>query len=220
MAGLAKIAFSDIGPSGKVLCLGAHCDDVEIGCGATLVELNTRWPGLEFHFVIFCSNKEREQETRKSIASLLGDETKVELHFGRLKDSYLPYRAEEAKDFLVSKVADSSPDLVFTHYRHDLHQDHRFVGEITYQVFRDNLILEMEVPKFDGDMGRPNVFVPVSEEAVDRKMASLMNCYSSQSARQWFSEETFRAILRLRGIECRSESGEAEAFYSSKMVIS
>jgi LmbE family N-acetylglucosaminyl deacetylase len=217
---MARLTFSDIGPAGKVLCLGAHCDDIEIGCGATLVDLAKRWPDLEFHAVIFCSDEQREKEARQSLAALLGDNTHVSLHFGELRDGYLPYQAVEAKEYLVSKVNSLAPDLVFTHSRNDLHQDHRFVGEITYQAIRNSLILEMEIPKYDGDMGRPNMYFPVSQNATDLKISTLMECYPSQADKLWFSEESFRSILRLRGIECRSATGTAEAFYASKVVIS
>ena len=220
MAGLDQLALGHLGPSGKVLCLGAHCDDIEIGCGATLVELAKRWPDLDFHILVFCSRPGREEESRLSLASLLGPQTKLTLHFAELRDSYLPYRAFEAKEYLINKVGGLEPNLVFSHYREDLHQDHRFVGEITYQVFRSALILEMEIPKYDGDMGRPNVYFPASETATNHKISTLMSCYPSQREKDWFSEDTFRAIMRLRGLECRSATGMAEAFYASKIVVS
>ena len=147
MASMARLTLDDVGPSGQVLLLGAHCDDIEIGCGATLVELVTRWPELDIHAVIFCSDDRREKETRQSLATLLGAKSRVTIHFGRLRDSYLPYQPVEAKEYLVSRVSLLKPSLVFTHNRHDLHQDHRFVAELTYQALRESLILEMEIPK-------------------------------------------------------------------------
>ena len=134
MAGMARLTIGDIGPDGQVLLLGAHCDDIEIGCGATLVDLVRRRPDLHFHSIIFCSDPRREKEVRRSLKVLLGKETHITLHFGGLRDGYLPYQAAEVKDYLVDKVSSLEPDLVFTHNRADLHQDHRFVGEITYQV--------------------------------------------------------------------------------------
>ncbi len=219
MAGMARLTLDNIGPSGQVLLLGAHCDDIEIGCGATLVDLVKRWPGLEFHSIIFCSNDRREQEARQGLATLLGEKTGLTLHFGGLRDGYLPYQATEAKEYLVSKVNSLDPSLVFTHSKNDLHQDHRFVAELTYQALRNSLILEMEIPKYDGDMGRPNVYFPTSQKAVDHKISALLECYPSQGDKYWFSQESFAAILRLRGLECKSNSGMAEGFYASKIVI-
>ena len=220
MAGMARLTFDALGRSRQILLLGGHCDDIEIGCGATLVDLIKRSPDIEFHVIIFCSDSRREQETRHSLKVLLGEDADITFNFGGLRDGYLPYQAVAAKDFLLSKVKALTPDLVFTHNRDDLHQDHRFVGEITYQALRDSLILEMEIPKYDGDTGRPNVYFPVSQAAADHKVSTLMECYASQLDKHWFTKETFMAILRLRGLECRSAGGMAEAFYASKIVIS
>ena len=219
MAGMARVTLENIGPSGQVLLLGAHCDDIEIGCGATLIDLVERWPDLNFHAIIFCSDNQREKEARQGLATLLGEESSVTLHFGRFRDGYLPHQAIEAKEYLIAKVSSLEPTLVFTHSKNDLHQDHKFVAELTYQVLRNSMILEMEIPKYDGDMGRPNVYFPVSQKAVDHKLFALRNCYPSQGDKHWFSEETFSAILRLRGLECKSASGMAESFYSSKIVM-
>ena len=185
----------------------------------TTVPLLTRWPELDIHALIFCSDERREKETRRSLKSLLGSKSRVMCHFGRLRDGYLPYRPVEAKEFLVDKVASLTPGLVITHYREDLHQDHRFVAELTYQALRDALILEMEIPKYDGDMGRPNVYFPVSQQATDRKISTLMECYPSQHDKHWFCKETFDGLLRLRGLECKAASGKAEAFYATKITI-
>ena len=220
MAGLAELTLCGADARGDVLIIGAHCDDIEIGCGATLVDLAERAPQLRFNAVIFCSDSTREAETRKALRTLLGDRVELTAQFGGLRDGFLPYRAEEAKQFLIDKTTGLSPSLIFTHSGSDLHQDHRFVSEITRQVLRNGLVLEMEIPKYDGDLGRPNVYVPVSQLAVDRKLSTLMDCYPSQSEKHWFDEETFRALLRLRGIECKSENGMAEAFYASKIVMS
>ena len=220
MAGLAKLSLGGSDARGQVLVLGAHCDDVEIGCGATLVDLADRSPDLQFHFIIFCSDSTREDETRKGLRNLLGNRVDLSMEFGGLKDGFLPYRAEEAKQFLIDKTRSLSPDIVFTHSRNDLHQDHRFVSEITRQVLRDGLVLEMEIPKYDGDLGRPNAYFPVTQTAVDRKISTLMSCYPSQLKKYWFKEETFEAMLRLRGLECKAETGMAEAFYASKILLS
>ena len=220
MADLAKINLGDAESCSEVLILGAHCDDIEIGCGATLVDLVERSPKLRFHAVIFCSDPGRESETRKGLSTLLGERANLTIDFGGLRDGFLPYRAEETKQFLIDKTRPLSPDVVFTHSRHDLHQDHRFVSEITRQVLRDGLVLEMEIPKYDGDLGRPNVYFPVTQGAVNRKISTLMTCYLSQIDKHWFKEESFQALLSLRGLECKAESGLAEAFYASKIIIS
>ena len=220
MAGLAELTLGDAESGGQVLVLGAHCDDIEIGCGATLVDLAERSPNLQFHAIIFCSDPDREGEARKGLSSLLGDQTRLTLDFGGLKDGFLPYRAEETKQFLIDKTKRSSPSLIITHSQNDLHQDHRFISEITRQVLRDGLVLEMEIPKYDGDLGRPNVYFPVTKTAAARKISTLMNCYPSQLNKYWFREETFQAMLRLRGLECKAETSMAEAFYASKIILS
>ena len=217
---MLRISLDGLEASGKILCLGAHCDDVEIGCGATLVDLTVRHPGLAIHVITFCSDERREAETRRSFVQLLNHYPKLTFDFATFRDGYLPYEAANVKDYLAKQAAGTNPDLVFTHCRQDLHQDHRFVSEISYQVFRDNLILEMEIAKYDGDMGCPNFYSPISDDASKKKIDALMNCYGSQIDKHWFSEETFMALMRLRGLECRSPTGLAEAFYTSKLMLS
>ena len=217
---MSTLTFSDLGPKGHVLCLGAHCDDIEIGCGATIAGLAERNPRIQVSAIVFCSNAHRKVEAQKSMVKLLNGHANLELHIADFRDGFLPYQAVTAKEYLSDTVVGMAPDVVFTHNRQDLHQDHRCVGEMTYQVIRDSLILEMEIPKFDGDLGRPNLFFPVSKELANRKISTLMQCYPSQSKKDWFTEDTFAAMLRLRGIECRSASGMAEAFYASKIVMS
>lgn len=220
LAGFAKLNISSAVSGNQVLLLGAHCDDIEIGCGATLVDLARRSPELQFHSIIFCSDPVREKESRQGLSTLLGEQANLTMDFGGLRDGFLPYRAEEVKQFLIDKTKGLSPSLIFTHSHNDLHQDHRFVCEITRQVLRDGLVLEMEIPKYDGDLGRPNVYFPVTKPAAERKISTLMDCYPSQLKKQWFTKETFEAILRLRGLECKAEAGMAEAFYVSKIIFS
>lgn len=219
LAGLAELSLCGADARGDVLILGAHCDDIEIGCGATLVELAARSSRLRFHSIIFCSDATRESEARQGLSTLLGEKANLTMVFGGLKDGFLPYRAEEAKQFLIDATRSLSPALIFTHSRNDLHQDHRFVSEITRQVLRDGLVLEMEIPKWDGDLGRPGVYFPVTQSAVERKISTLMKCYPSQLHKHWFKEDAFEALLRLRGLECKAETGMAEGFYASKIVI-
>jgi LmbE family N-acetylglucosaminyl deacetylase len=216
---MSTLSVNDLGPAGRILCLGAHCDDIEIGCGATIAAVAKRHPGVHIAAIIFCSNSRRKKETQESMNRLLDGHANLELHVASFRDGYLPYEGAAVKEYLAETVSDMDPDVVFTHYRQDLHQDHRFVGEITYQLFRNSLILEMEIPKYDGDLGRPNIFFPARKEIADRKISTLMECYPSQFEKDWFTDDTFAALLRLRGLECRSESGMAEAFYATKIVV-
>jgi LmbE family N-acetylglucosaminyl deacetylase len=203
---------------GTVLCLGAHCDDIEIGCGGTLIELSRRHPGLRFFWAVFSGDEVREPETRAAAAALHAPNTPtVEVH--RYRGSYFPYVASEIKDSFESLRAKVAPDLIFTHFLGDRHQDHRIVAELTWNTFRSHAILEYEIPKYEGDLGQPQVYCPLSSATVELKVATLMRCFPSQHGRQWFDPELFRGHLRLRGIECASPSRHAEAFHGRKLMI-
>jgi len=202
----------------KVLCLGAHCDDIEIGCAGTLMTLQERHPGTSFEWVIFTSEESREQESRKAAAAIhRGAEHRVEVL--KFRTSYLPFQGAEVKDQFEAIKARTKPHLVFTHYLQDRHQDHRLIAELTWNTFRDHLVLEYEIPKYEGDLGHPNLFVPLSEAIASRKVYTLMSCFSSQLSRPWFTQDLFLAHLKLRGIECNSPSGFAEAFHAQKVVL-
>jgi LmbE family N-acetylglucosaminyl deacetylase len=202
-----------------VLCLGAHCDDVEIGCGATLQELRARAPHLRFHWRIFSGDEIREAETRAAATALLGDEALVTLDVARFRSSYFPYAGAEIKLDIERLRAKVQPDLIFTHRLEDRHQDHRVVAELTWNAFRDHLILEYEIPKFEGDLGQPNVFVPAPREALQRKLEILTTCFPSQRNHAWFRPEVFSGLMALRGVECNASSGYAEAFHARKLVL-
>lgn len=202
-----------------VLCLGAHCDDIEIGCGATLAELQREVPGVRFHWVVFSSDEERESETRRAAQALLGPEAVVDIQVARFRGSFFPGQWAAVKEWLESLRARFEPGLVLTHCLEDRHQDHRVVAELTWNAFRDHPVLEYEIPKFEGDLGRPNLFVPVGADAVERKIATLMECFPSQRHRSWFRAEVFRSLMTLRGVECNAASGFAEAFHSRKFVL-
>jgi len=208
----------DLLESPSVLCLGAHCDDIEIGCGGTLARIAEEIPHVHFDWVVFSSNPTRAEESSQAARALLKD-AEFELHTFDFRDGFLPYVGADAKAALANIAATLSPDLVLTHYANDAHQDHRLVSEITANLFRDNLILEYEVPKYDGDLGRPNVFVALDDSHVMRKVRTLTECFASQAGKHWFSEETFRAILRLRGIEAGRDCNYAEAFYCRKLRL-
>lgn len=205
-------------PLGTLLVLGAHSDDGEIGCGGTVLHLIERHPAMRIVWVVMTAAGERAEEARRSAAALLSGAASVEIIIGGFRDGYLPYIGGPVKDF-VEGLKDVRPDLVLTHQRHDLHQDHRMVCELTWNTFRDTLIVEYEIPKWDGDMGAPNVFVPVSEELAARKVAHLMEHFATQRSKRWFSEDLFMGLMRLRGMECVSPSGLAEAFYGRKVLL-
>jgi len=203
----------------SVLCIGAHCDDVEIGCGGTLLRLLEANPSLQVHWVVFSSDEERAAETRAAADAFLAGSSGARVEVEAFRGSYFPYVATEIKGRFDRLGEEAEPDLVLTHYREDLHQDHRLLAELTYNTFRDHLILEYEIPKWDGDLGRPNVYVPVERQHADRKVEILLDAFPSQRDKHWFSEETFRAVMRIRGIETKAPSGYAEAFHCRKLAI-
>ena len=203
----------------RVLCLGAHCDDIEIGCGATLLKLIEENPPASVTWVVFSSDEVRELEARNSAKFILGDSVSSELMILNHHNGYFPYVGAEIKDDFEQLKNKIEPDIIFTHYGKDHHQDHRVVSELTWNTFRNHWILEYEIPKYDGGLGSPNLFAPVQAKYVRRKSEILMDCYESQVNRPWFSRSTFDALMRLRGIECNSKSGYAEAFYVRKTII-
>jgi LmbE family N-acetylglucosaminyl deacetylase len=202
-----------------VLCIGAHCDDVEIGCGATLCTFATAGRLRKVDWVILAGSAERRAETEHAMKMLVPDEVRGGLLFGNFRDGATPAEYLSVKEFFEGIKDWSSPDILFTHEREDRHQDHRIVNEMTWNTFRNNLILEYEIPKWDGGLKQPNLYVPVAQADVDRKIETVLACYVSQSERDWFTRSTFEALLRLRGIESRSPSGWAEAFHARKIGL-
>jgi LmbE family N-acetylglucosaminyl deacetylase len=202
----------------EVLVLGAHCDDVEIGCGGTLAALVRARPHLRVHVVVFSGTDVRTPETRAALAALLPTPMcTVEVH--EFRDGFFPVEWSKIKERFEALKSRCKPDLVLTHHEHDRHQDHRTICELTWNTFRDHLILEYEIPKYDGDLGRPNVFVPLDGESVRLKIATLLDCFASQRGKRWFTGDLFSALLRLRGMECNSASGYAEAFHARKIPV-
>jgi len=171
-----------------------------------------------FHWWVLCSDAQRQRECRASAESFLAGAAETHLEIHTFRDGYLPYQGGEVKDAFERLKQRFNPDIILTHCRGDLHQDHRLINELTWNTFRDHLILEYEIPKYDGDLGRPTLFVPLEEQHCDTKVALLMTHYSSQQAHRWFSEQTFRGLMRLRGVECGAPSGWAEAFYARKLI--
>lgn len=198
-----------------VLLLGAHCDDLEIGCGGTILQMAERWPETRFVWITLSSGEERGAETRAAAGRLLAAAHNTVIRVEQFRGSYFPYDGAMLKGFFET-LKEYQPDLIFTHYRGDLHQDHRVTNDLAWNTFRNHLILEYEIPKFDGDLGKPNAFVPLPLEALEKKIQVLLECFPSQLHRTWFTRSTFEAIARLRGVECNAPSGYAEAFYSRK----
>ncbi len=209
----------DFGTLRSVLCLGAHADDIEIGCGGTVLHLLERNPGLKVHWVILSATAARREEAERSVRAFLEDGAEVDVRIADFDETFFPYNGAHIKAYLAELTGQMTPDLILTHCRDDLHQDHRTVGEITWQTFRDHLIFEYEVPKWDGDMGRPNLFVPLERRLCERKIAHLMEAFPSQSDKDWFSPELFWGLLRIRGMESRSPSDYAEGFFCRKIVL-
>jgi LmbE family N-acetylglucosaminyl deacetylase len=202
-----------------ILCLGAHSDDIEIGAGGALLRLLSERPGSTVHWVVFTASAQREDEARASAQELLAGagRSTVELH--AFRDGFFPSLFPQIKDEFERLKRAVSPDLVFSHRTLDLHQDHRIIGELTWNTFRNHLILEYEIPKYEGDLGQPNVYVPLSKEAAALKVALILKHFASQTGRSWFRAATFESLLRLRAIECNAPEGFAEGFYARKVVI-
>ena len=201
-----------------ILLLGAHCDDIEIGCGGTVMQLARRYPKARFVWVTLSSDAQRAAETRAAAVRLLENAGEHEVRVEAFRGSHFPSCVADLKEYF-ERLKAIKPDLILTHCRHDLHQDHRITNELTWNTFRDHLILEYEIPKFDGDLGVPNVFFSLSRAELQRKCDILADCFPSQAKRTWFSRDTFEAIARLRGIECNAPEGFAEAFFGRKLRV-
>jgi len=201
-----------------VLCLGAHSDDIEIGCGGTILSLACRCPKALFHWVVFSAMGVREMEARRG-AELFAGSAVRQIVLKTFPDGFMPFVGAEVKAVFEELKHSISPDLIFTPHHKDAHQDHRLLGELTWNTFRDHLILEYEIPKYDGDLGQPNAFCHLDETTCQTKVSNLMDAFQSQHAKNWFEERTFRALMRLRGMECNAQSGYAEAFYCRKFVF-
>ncbi len=203
----------------RVVCVGAHADDLEIGCGGTIRQLVERHPGSFVRWWVLTGDETRQHEAEDAAERLLGDACCLEVSVSGFRDGYLQAEVGRVKDAFEAFRRGPEPDLIYTHTRHDRHQDHRLVSDLTWNTWRDHLILEYEIPKWDGDLGQPNCYVPLTEAAVRRKIDVLMSSFATQRAKPWFDEATFRALLRLRGVECRAPEGYAEAFHARKVGI-
>jgi LmbE family N-acetylglucosaminyl deacetylase len=203
----------------RVLCLGAHSDDIEIGCGGALLELLREVADLEVYWVVFCSTIERAKEAQRSARSFLRGGRQKTIVVKSFRDGFLPHEGGRVKECFEELKTAFSPDLIFTHFRDDLHQDHRCVNELTWNTFRHHLVLEYEIPKYDADLRSPNFFIPLSEAICKKKVSLLMRSFPTQQNKHWFSEDLFRGLMRLRAVEAGSPTRYAEAFHCRKMVF-
>jgi len=206
-------------PLRRILCLGAHCDDIEIGCGGTILRLLEEDPTREIYWLVFSSNSARKREALKSAGLFLAAAKSKSVAVLKYRDSFFPAVHQQIKvEFeKLKKIFD--PDLILTHYRHDLHQDHRVLCELTWNTFRNHMILEYEIPKYDGDLGIPNFFVGLNRATCEKKAEYICDSFASQRSKQWFEAETFLALQKLRGVEANAPGKYAEAFYCRKLVL-
>jgi LmbE family N-acetylglucosaminyl deacetylase len=203
----------------SLLCLGAHSDDIEIGAGAMLLGLMERGVKLDVLWCVLSGGEVRDDEARKSATDFLAKAASARIEIMSFRDGFFPEQGEAIKQWFESLKGRIDPDLILTHRRDDAHQDHQLVCRLTWNTFRDHQILEYEIPKWDGDIGQPNVYVPVSATALARKIELLMAHFGSQRSKQWFDDETFRGLARIRGMECRAPERYAEAFFARKVSL-
>jgi LmbE family N-acetylglucosaminyl deacetylase len=202
-----------------VLCLGAHADDIEIGCGGTILRLLEDRPRVTVHWVVLTADSNRAREARRSASRVLRRARAQHVRIERFRDGFLPYEGAAVKEVFEQVKTAVNPDLIFTHFRDDWHQDHRLVCELTWNTFRDHTILEYEIPKYDGDLAHPNVFVPLSDRVRRQKVRLLMSAFPSQARKRWYTPATFDGLMRLRGVECGASEGYAEAFHGRKVIL-
>lgn len=203
----------------NILCLGCHSDDIEIGCGGTILRLIEEHPEWRFHWVVFSAIGVRRAEAERAAELFVGKPRLERMMLHEFRDGFMPYLGSEVKMRFEEMKSMISPDVIFTHNRDDAHQDHRLISELTWNTFRNHLILEYEIPKYDGDIRQPSVFVPLKRETYESKVRFLLEAFQSQQYKSWFEESTFLSMMRLRGMECNAASGYAEAFYCRKIVF-
>lgn len=203
----------------KILALGAHCDDIEIGCGGTILKLLEQYPDAEVYWIVFSSNPTREIEAKNSAHDFLKHQNKITVEINTFRNGFFPYVAIEIKEYFEEIKKKFDPDIIFTHYTEDKHQDHRTIAELTWNTYRNNLILQYEIAKYDGDLTTPNFYCILNKQTVANKVSKLMQHFSSQTDKHWFTEDLFTSLMRLRGIESASETGFAEGFHARKVVF-
>ncbi|GIK75334.1 MAG: GlcNAc-PI de-N-acetylase [Chloroflexota bacterium] len=203
----------------RILCLGAHSDDIEIGCGGTLLKLSHSYADLHVRWIVFSADQDRRREAEESAAAFLEGVAARQVNILDFRDGYFPYDGAAIKDYFEQLKAEMQPDLIFTHCRYDLHQDHRTLCDLTWNTYRSHLILEYEIAKYDGDLGAPNVFMGLDAALCERKVNYLLQFFGTQRSKHWFTRETFMALMRLRGVEAKATGGYAEAFYGRKIEL-
>lgn len=216
---MLTLDFSNRPGSHRILCLGAHCDDIEIGCGGTILRWLQEHSAVEVYWVVFSSDRERRKEAIRSSEAFLSAARKKKVCVEDFRNGFFPYVATEIKEYFEDLKKRFSPDIILTHCREDRHQDHRLLSDLTWNTFRQHLILEYEIPKYDGDLGQPNLFVHLDEQTCQRKIRTILENFKSQADKHWFTEDVFRAVLRLRGVESAAPQKYAEAFYCRKMTL-
>lgn len=215
---MKRLGLAQPGETLRVLAIGAHSDDIEIGAGGAILGWIAQGVKLEVDWCVAgASSEERAAEARASAADFLAGAARADIHLAAFRDGFMIADRTAVKEWMEGLKKLPNPDVVLVHQSGDAHQDHRFLSELAWNTFRDHLILEFEIPKWDGDMGRPNVFVPLDEAILARKIALLNKHFVTQRSRAWFDDETFRGLARLRGVECRERY--AEAFYARKVRL-
>lgn len=201
----------------KILCLGAHCDDIEIGTGGTLLKLFEQYEIEQLNWVVFASNETRKLEAQVSAELFLKNVAHKSIIINAFRDGFLPFQGVELKDLFEQMKQEISPDIIFTHYRDDRHQDHRMISDLTWNTWRNHAILEYEIPKYDGDLGKPNLYVPLDEEIIEKRNKIILETFASQWSKHWFNDSSLRALARIRGVE--SATLFAEAFHARKLIL-
>lgn len=203
----------------RLLCIGAHSDDLEIGCGGTILTWLTSMPAVDITWVVLCAEEIRAAEARRSARVLLARATARKVIIANFRDCFLQSQYADVKSYFEDLKRGVNPDVVITHWLQDRHQDHRLAAELTWNTWRNHLVLEYEIPKYEGDLSTPNAYVPISASLARRKISHLNRCFSSQRSKDWFAADTFLGLMRIRGLESRSPSGFAEAFHARKLVL-
>lgn len=216
---MKNLALASRGERLSILCLGAHSDDIEIGLGGTILSLISKGVVLDVHWCVFSAPEKRATEARASADSFLRQANSYTVDIGHFEDSFFPSQSREIKTWLNTLRDRISPDVIFTHSREDAHQDHREINKLTTNVFRDHLIFEYEIPKWDGDLSQRNAYMPLAEEDIETKVELLMRNFATQRSKDWFDADTFRGLARLRGMECRAPARFAEAFTVRKLLL-
>lgn len=206
-------------PGIKILCLGSHCDDIEIGCGGTLLSLLKKNKVTEVYWVVFSSDDHREKEARSSAKYFLMHVRRKTIEIKKFRNAFFPYIGGEIKEYFEEIKKLFAPDVIFTHYRADLHQDHKTISDLTWNTFRNHLILEYEIPKYDGDFGAPHFFVPLESSICHSKVKNILNSFKTQGDKHWLTADLLYSTLRIRGMECVSPTRYAEAFYVRKSLL-